>query len=291
MSDTEAKIQGTTPSDKIQNTQPPQNGKVKSGLWVFLVCLTGYAALFFTFFVLFYLIVTVDRPNDVALATAVELLYSFLFALPLAIIAWLRIHVLRNARGRLKALSMSLMPVAFIAFILLPYIRDHLPNTLTSWQALPHPPVSLTRLVKTTPINALGGNLYGTTADGQIYSFSCEYSIDCAWKLTDELPPPPDPTSYWSGTCGFAGGMGALWLDPPAPRRVLDRLVTHYCGPDYSIETHFTLTDDGNVWSLQKWDGIYGFPAFICVAPISIMMAILGNKWEKASRERHLNAL
>jgi len=289
MSATETRTQGTTLSDKTQDAQPPQNRKIRSGLWVFLVCLAGYTALFFAFFVLFYLILAMDRPNNAVLAAAVELLYSFLFALPLAIIAWLRIHVLRNAYGRLKALSMLLMPVVFMAFILLPYVRDHLPNTLTSWGALPHPPVSLARLVKTTPISALGGNLYGTTADGQIYGFSCEYSIDCAWKQVNELPPPPDPTSYWSGSCGSAGGMGALWLDPPAPGRVLDRLVTHYCGPDYAIETHFALTDDGNIWSLQKWDGIYSFPAFICVTPISILMAILGNKWEKYVRKQANN--
>ena len=277
MSNSDSVAQNTVTSPDNAEPERPTQLLARTSSIIFVISLAVYFVLFTIYCLLRMLVMTgpmglVVRANEIA----VELAYGLAFALPLALLTWLCLHILRNAQGVRKLLTVMVVVISFIAVVILVYARDHLPDTMTVWSALQHPPVLLTKLVKTSPISALGGNVYGETAQGKIYGFFCGYSIDCVWEAVDALPPPPDPKSYWSGSCGSEGGMGSLWLEPPISGQVVDRLVTHYCGPDYTIETHFILAADGTVWSLQKWGGTIELFTICIGMPLSIIMALVG---------------
>lgn len=275
MSNSDAPKQNTTSLPSGESSRPT-NATMRSSLFILLSSFGVYATLFIICLLPHMFIMGLNGETIRVQELVVELTYGIAFALPLAILAWLRLHVLRDARGVQKLTPAILTVLSFIAAVFFMYARGYLPDTSTSWNALPHPPVLLAKLLKTSPINALGGDVYGETAAGKIYGYYCGYSINCGWEAVDTLPPPPDPKSYWSGSCGSEGGMGSLWLEPSALGQVVDRLVTHYCGPDYSIETHFLLTSDGTVWSLQKWGGMVDLFIYCLNIPLGVVIAVIG---------------
>jgi hypothetical protein len=263
--------------------------KARSGLWVFFHSFLRLATLFVAFLLLMPLLI--GGYGGVYPAAHVELIYGVAFALPVSVLVWARIYVSRGAHGRIirQAMSVVIAIAGFACVIFLLIVRDHLPDT--GWNALPGPPTALESLVRTSPVTALDGVVFGATGDGKVLGLFCGVGDRCEWEAVKNLPPPPDLASFWQGVCDPLGGQSLLWLEPPAPRRVIDRFNTLNCGPGYAIETHFLLTEGGTVWSLQKWNGLDESILLLLRVPMAIVITILGALWtEQLARRAHVIA-
>jgi hypothetical protein len=199
--------------------------------------------------------------------------YSALFGAMVALPAYL-FRRLAKPRSPFRGLfRWGLGAICIITPVPLMIARGHLPNS--NWHELPRPPLPLARLVTTSTISVLGGDVYGATRDGKLYAFTCWFSHQCEWQAVDEVAPKEYPEATW-GKCFGSQGRPILWLLPPPPAAVLDRYSTLYCGPDYAVETHFLLTTDSRVYSLQASDGM-GEGILACLrVPAAVVVAGLG---------------
>lgn len=268
---TEDSVDQTTSMPSQSDVLNPATPSIhRAGLRVFLLSFAVYCAVFAVCLLLVRFILNRSPTlNTIVL----ELIYAAIFALSMAVLAWMKAYVIRSKQTavQIAMIGVSLFFIVMPAFLV--FSRYFLPDS--GWNALPQPPETLSKIVTTTPIGVFGGEIYVSANKGAVYGFMCDDS-GCAWKKVDMLPPSTDPRSYWSGTCRTGNESPLLWLEPPAPSPVLDHLVTTYCGPDYTIETHFLLTVDSKVWILQKWGGMEIIVYLFLGVPAALALAIFG---------------
>lgn len=183
---------------------------------------------------------------------AISLIYGLLLASLLMIVV--RFISFSLARFVLVFVAAGILGLILTAVLF--FLDTLLPRG--NWEPLETPPEPLVRFVANTPIHFFGGEIYASTAEGTLYAYGCDGNA-CTWDRREELPPPPDPSSYWSGTCAGGNTPSGFILKPLPPGRVIASHATRYCGPDYETDTFFILLQDGSVWSWSKFSSALGY--------------------------------
>jgi hypothetical protein len=199
---------------------------------------------------------------------------SAVYGLPLSLFISRSVKKPLGVWWKVLAITVLLLLVGCSLGLASSYVLELIPTS--NWKQLERSPEPLAELVTTLPINVLSGGIYGRTAAGTLYLYSC--SGTCGWTKADQLPSPPDKTDYWSGTC--PSGLqepDRFVLKPLAPGRVIDSYATRYCGPDYLVDTYFILLDDGSLWSWGNFGS--GMDSFLRLAAWSFFGGLLAVIW------------